>query len=51
MEVLGDLNVSKVDRKGLEYTQIGTPYYASPEVLKDQPNDNQSGLLAVFYKK
>ncbi len=32
---LGDLNVSKVAKKGLLYTQTGTPYYASPEVLKD----------------
>jgi len=29
---LGDLNVSKVAKKGLLYTQTGTPYYASPEV-------------------
>lgn len=27
---LGDLNVSKVMKKGLAYTQTGTPYYASP---------------------
>ena len=27
---LGDLNVSKVAKKGLLYTQTGTPYYASP---------------------
>lgn len=32
---LGDLNVSKVAKKGLLYTQTGTPYYASPEVWKD----------------
>lgn len=25
---LGDMNVSKVIRKGLGYTQTGTPYYA-----------------------
>ena len=29
---LGDLNVSKVAKKGLGYTQTGTPYYASLEV-------------------
>lgn len=29
---IGDLNVSKVAKKGLVYTQTGTPYYASPEV-------------------
>jgi NIMA (never in mitosis gene a)-related kinase len=27
---LGDLNVSKVLKKGMAYTQTGTPYYASP---------------------
>ena len=27
---LGDLNVSKILKKGLAYTQTGTPYYASP---------------------
>ena len=27
---LGDLNVSKVLKKGLAHTQTGTPYYASP---------------------
>ena len=32
---LGDLNVSKVVKRGLSYTQTGTPYYASPEVWKD----------------
>ena len=29
---IGDLNVSKVARKGLGFTQTGTPYYASQEV-------------------
>jgi NIMA (never in mitosis gene a)-related kinase len=27
---LGDLNVSKVNKGNLAYTQTGTPYYASP---------------------
>ena len=37
---IGDLNVSKVinDQK-LVKTQTGTPYYASPEVWKDEPYD------------
>ena len=33
--MLGDLNVPKVAKKGLLYTQTGTPYYASPEVWRD----------------
>lgn len=33
---LGDMNVSKVTQNhGLNYTQTGTPYYASPEVWQD----------------
>ena len=36
---IGDLNVSKVAKRGLLHTQTGTPYYASPEVWKDKPYD------------
>ena len=32
------MNVSKVANAiGLNYTQAGTPYYASPEVWRDEP--------------
>ena len=44
---LGDLNVSKVARRGLGYTQTGTPYYASPEVWKDKPYDNKSDVWSL----
>ena len=44
---LGDLNVSKVAKKGLGYTQTGTPYYASPEVWKDQPYNNKSDIWSL----
>ena len=45
---LGDLNVSKVIQKdGLLFTQTGTPYYASPEVWKDQPYDNKSDIWSL----
>jgi NIMA (never in mitosis gene a)-related kinase 1/4/5 len=44
---LGDLNVSKVAKKGLLYTQTGTPYYASPEVWKDQPYDQKSDIWSL----
>ena len=27
---LGDMNVSKIAKRGMLYTQTGTPYYASP---------------------
>ena len=44
---LGDLNVSKVAKKGLLYTQTGTPYYASPEVWKDQPYNYKSDIWSL----
>jgi len=44
---LGDMNVAKVAKAGLVYTQTGTPYYASPEVWKDQPYDSKSDLWSV----
>jgi NIMA (never in mitosis gene a)-related kinase len=44
---LGDLNVSKLAKEGLSYTQTGTPYYASPEVWKDQPYDNKSDIWSL----
>jgi len=50
---LGDMNVSKVAKKGLLYTQTGTPYYASPEVWRDQPYDSKSDIWSlgcVFYE-
>ena len=44
---LGDLNVSKVARKGLGYTQTGTPYYASPEVWQEKPHDSKSDVWSL----
>jgi NIMA (never in mitosis gene a)-related kinase 1/4/5 len=45
---LGDLNVSKVAQYGgLLFTQTGTPYYASPEVWKDQPYDYKSDIWSL----
>jgi NIMA (never in mitosis gene a)-related kinase len=34
-------------KKGLSYTQTGTPYYASPEVWKDLPYDNKSDIWSL----
>ena len=45
--MLGDLNVSKVAKKGLLYTQTGTPYYASPEVWRDNPYDHKSDIWSM----
>ena len=44
---LGDLNVSKVAKKGLLYTQTGTSYYASPVVWKGHPYDLKSGIWSL----
>jgi serine/threonine protein kinase len=44
---IGDLNVSKVNKKGLAHTQTGTPYYTSPEVWKDQPYDSKCDIWSV----
>lgn len=45
---VGDLNVSKIARvDGLNYTQAGTPYYASPEVWHDQPYDFKSDVWSM----
>ena len=44
---LGDLNVSKVAKRGMLQTQTGTPYYASPEVWKDRPYDLKSDIWSV----
>jgi NIMA (never in mitosis gene a)-related kinase 1/4/5 len=44
---LGDLNVSKLLKKGLVHTQTGTPYYASPEVWRDEPYDFKSDLWSL----
>ena len=44
---LGDLNVSKVAKSELVYTQTGTPYYASPEVWRDEPYDMKSDIWSL----
>ena len=44
---LGDLNVSKVFRQNMGYTQTGTPYYASPEVWNDKPYDTKSDIWSM----
>lgn len=44
---LGDLNVSKVLKMDMAYTQTGTPYYASPEVWKDKPYGSKSDIWSL----
>jgi NIMA (never in mitosis gene a)-related kinase len=47
---LGDMNVSKILKRGLAYTQTGTPYYASPEVWRDEPYDSKSDIWSLGKK-
>lgn len=44
---LGDLNVSKKVKHGYLHTQIGTPYYMSPEIWANKPYDAASDIWAL----
>jgi len=44
---VGDLNVSKILKDGMNYTQTGTPYYASPEVWQNQKYDGRSDIWSL----
>ena len=45
---IGDMNVSKIAKKGQLYTQTGTPYYASPEVWNDKPYQYHNSKLQMM---
>ena len=44
---LGDLNVSKVSKKGMAKTHTGTPYYTAPEVWKDKEYDLKCDIWSL----
>jgi NIMA (never in mitosis gene a)-related kinase 1/4/5 len=45
---LGDLNVSKrLNPKGMLMTQIGTPYYMSPEIWNNRPYNAASDMWSL----
>ena len=44
---IGDLNVAKESVNGLLYTQTGTPFFASPEVWRDEPYDFKSDIWSL----
>ena len=45
---LGDMNVSKRFSQGQQlHTQIGTPYYMSPEIWNNRPYDASADLWAL----
>jgi len=44
---LGDLGCAKLMKTGLARTQIGTPYYMSPEIWLNKPYDSKSDMWAL----
>lgn len=44
---IGDMNVSKRLTNGQLQTQIGTPYYMSPEIWNNRPYDSSSDIWAL----
>jgi len=44
---IGDMNVSKVMKEGMLKTQIGTPYYMSPEIWRNRPYDDRSDIWSL----
>jgi serine/threonine protein kinase len=44
---LGDLGCAKLLKAGMARTQIGTPYYMSPEIWSNKPYDAKSDIWAV----
>lgn len=44
---LGDLGCAKLIKTGLARTQIGTPYYMSPEIWAARPYDGKSDVWAL----
>lgn len=44
---LGDMNVSKILKKDFARTQTGTPYYASPEVWRDEEYNARADIWSL----
>jgi NIMA (never in mitosis gene a)-related kinase len=44
---IGDMNVSKLMKAGFLKTQIGTPYYMSPEIFRNKPYDTKSDMWSL----
>jgi len=44
---IGDLGVAKCTTHGMAQTQIGTPYYMSPELWKNQKYDKRSDVWSL----
>lgn len=44
---LADFNVSKILKNKMIQTQIGTPFYASPEIWRQQPYNHKSDIWSL----
>lgn len=44
---LGDMNVSKIVKNFFAHTQTGTPYYASPEVWRDESYSTKTDIWSL----
>lgn len=44
---IGDLNVSKLQKKELLKTQTGTPYYIAPEIWLGKPYDSKADIWSL----
>jgi NIMA (never in mitosis gene a)-related kinase len=44
---IGDLGVAKLLKAGMTKTQVGTPYYISPEIWKRLPYDAKSDVWSL----
>ena len=45
--LIGDLNISKVAKDGMADTQVGTPFYASPEIWQESVYDDKSDMWSL----
>lgn len=41
------MNVSKILKSNFAFTQTGTPYYASPEVWRDNPYNTKTDIWSL----
>lgn len=44
---IGDLGVAKLTKCGMAHTQIGTPYYMSPEIWRNRPYNKKSDIWSL----
>mmetsp|Transcript_27337 Transcript_27337/g.42720 ORF Transcript_27337/g.42720 Transcript_27337/m.42720 type:complete len:501 (+) Transcript_27337:825-2327(+) len=44
---IGDFGIAKATKSGMARTQIGTPYYMSPEIWKNLPYDKKSDIWSL----